>query len=160
MTNENSRIWRGFDFVLIGVTLILVIYGILMIRSATLGAIDPDLQSRVPRQIEYALVGLVLLFFTAAIDYKLLGSIHQYMYLALVAVLGFVALAGVVGAAGAQRWLTVGIPVQPSELAKMLLIIILAQHLQTQYLKLDRLQTVFISLGYIGLPALFIFLQP
>jgi rod shape determining protein RodA len=157
---NNGRVWRNFDFVLLGVTVVLVIYGVLMIRSATLGAIDPDLQSRVPRQIEYAVVGFGILLGTAAIDYKLLGSIHQYIYIGLVILLGFVAGTGVVGAAGAQRWLTVGIPVQPSELAKMLLIIILGQHLQTQYVKLDRIQTVFISLGYIGLPALFIFLQP
>jgi hypothetical protein len=34
----STQIWRNFDFVLFGVTLVLIIYGILMIRSATLGA--------------------------------------------------------------------------------------------------------------------------
>jgi rod shape determining protein RodA len=78
----------------------------------------------------------------------------------LVFVLGLTAVLGLVGAAGAQRWLTVGIPVQPSELAKLLLVIILAQHLQNQYQKMDRIATVFTSLAYIGVPALLIFLQP
>ncbi|HLY25490.1 MAG TPA: FtsW/RodA/SpoVE family cell cycle protein [Aggregatilineales bacterium] len=158
--HTRARIWRNFDFILLGVTLLLIIYGILMIRSATLGAVDTNVISRVPSQITYAIAGVVILLIVAAIDYRLLGAIHQYLYIFLVGILGLVAVLGVVGAAGAQRWLTVGIPVQPSEIAKVLLIIILAQHLSKQYTKLDKLQTVIISLGYIGVPVMFIFLQP
>jgi rod shape determining protein RodA len=154
------KIWRNFDFVLIGATFVLIIYGILMIRSATLGSVDTDLASRVPRQIQYAVVGIAIMFMVAAIDYRLLGAIHQYIYGFLVFVLGLVAVLGVVGAAGAQRWLTVGIPIQPSEIAKILLVITLAQHLQKQYQKFDKIQTVLISLGYVGIPVAFIFLQP
>jgi rod shape determining protein RodA len=160
ITAQRVRIWRNFDFILTGVTVLLIIYGILMIRSATLGAVDSDLISRLPRQIQYALVGLVVLFITAAIDYRLLGAIHQYIYGFLVFVLGLVAGSGIVGAAGAQRWFTLVIPVQPSEIAKILLVIVLAQHLQKQYTKFDKIQTVVISLGYVAIPALLIFLQP
>ncbi len=157
---SRTRIWRNFDFVLMGVTLILIIYGVLMIRSATLGAVDTDLSNRVVRQEQYAFVGIAILLFTAALDYRLLGALHRYIYAVLVGLLALVAVLGVVGAAGAQRWLTVGIPVQPSELAKVLLIIALAQHLQHQYEKMNRLGTVLISLGYVGIPALLIFIQP
>ncbi len=143
-----------------GVTLLLIIYGILMIRSATLGAVDTDLISRVPRQIQYAIAGILVLLGTAAIDYRLLGALQPYIYGFLVFVLGLVTALGVVGAAGAQRWLTVGIPIQPSEIAKMLLVVTLAAHLQKQYTKLNKIQTVFVSLGYVGVPALLIFLQP
>jgi rod shape determining protein RodA len=159
-SKQGARIWRNFDFVLMGVTLILIIYGVLMIRSATLGAVDTDLQNRVVRQEQYAAIGIAVLLFTAAIDYRLLGSLHRYIYLVLVGILGLVVGLGVVGAAGAQRWLEVGIPVQPSELAKILLIIVMAQHLQHQYRKLDKLRTVLISLAYVGLPAMLIFIQP
>jgi rod shape determining protein RodA len=154
------RIWRNFDFILLGVTILLIIYGVLMIRSATLGAVDTDLISRVPRQIQYAVVGIIVLLLTAAVDYRLLGALQPYIYGFLVFVLGLVAALGVVGAAGAQRWLTVGIPIQPSEIAKMLLVVTLAAHLQKQYVKLGKAQTVLVSLGYVGVPALFIFLQP
>jgi rod shape determining protein RodA len=157
---NNGSIWNNFDFVLFGATVTLIVYGILMIASATNGAVDTDLISRVPRQIQYAIIGAGVLLLTAAIDYRLLGALHRYIYLFLVFLLGLVAVLGLVGAAGAQRWLTVGIPVQPSEIAKLLLVVILAQHLQAQYEKMDRLSTVFISLGYIGVPALLIFLQP
>src|SRR5215467_12969434 len=160
VNTQGTRVWRNFDFVMVGVTLLLILYGILMIRSATLGAIDPNLAASSSRQIEYAVVGIVVLFLTASIDYRLLGALNQYIYIFLVAVLALIPILGVVGAAGAKRWLTVGIPIQPSELAKVLLVIVLAQHLQKQYTKLDRLQTVLVSLGYMGIPVLLIFLQP
>jgi rod shape determining protein RodA len=157
---NRTRIWRNFDFVLLGVTLVLIVYGVLMIRSATLNATDSDIANRVERQEEYAVVGILVLLVTAGFDYRLLGAMHRYIYLVLVGLLGLVAGLGVIGSAGAKRWLSVGIPIQPSEIAKMLLIIVLAQHLQTQYEKLDKLRTVLISLGYVGLPAILIFTQP
>ena len=36
-------LWRDFDFILLGVIVLLMIIGILFIRSATLDAVDPDL---------------------------------------------------------------------------------------------------------------------
>ncbi len=155
-----ARTWRNFDFILLGATLILIVYGVLMIRSATIGAVDPNISNRVERQIEYAVAGLAILLVTAAIDYRLLGSMNRYIYLFLVGLLFLVWLLGKVGGAGAQRWLTVGIPIQPSEIAKILLIVVLAEHLQHQYQKLNKLRTVLLSFGYVGLPAFFIFIQP
>lgn len=155
-----ASIWRNFDFILFGVTLILIVYGILMIRSATMGAVDTDLQSRVPRQIQYTIIGVAIFFVVAAFDYRLLGALQPYIYGALVIALALVAILGRFGSAGAKRWLDVGLPVQPSELAKVLLVVVLAQHLQRQYTKFNSLRAVLISLGYVGLPVLFIFLQP
>lgn len=160
MVRGEASIWRRFDFVLFGVVLLLVIYGILMIRSATLGAIDPDLINRVERQIEYGLVGIATIFLMTAIDYRLWGALHQWIYLFVLIFLGLVAFFGLIGDAGAQRWLNVGIPIQPSEISKMLLVIALAQHLSNQREKFGEMKTVLVSLAYMGLPALFVFLQP
>ena len=157
---REASIWRRFDFILFGTTLLVIIYGILMIHSATLDAIDPDLINRVERQIEYAVVGIITIFALAALDYRLLGALHQWIYLFVLVFLGMVTFFGLVGAAGAQRWLDVGIPIQPSEISKVLLVIALGQHLSNQYEKFDRLSTVLKSLLYVGVPALFVFLQP
>ena len=75
-----TRVWRNFDFVMFGVTLMLIIYGVLMISSATTGAVDTDLISRVPRQIQYAMFGVVVLFAVAAVDYRLFGALQPYIY--------------------------------------------------------------------------------
>jgi len=155
-----SRLWRNFDYILFGAVLALIVFGVLMIRSATTGSIDPSIANRVERQIEYAAAGIVIMFAMAAIDYRLLGSTNRYIYLFLVGLLGLVAIAGVVGGAGAKRWLTIGIPIQPSEIAKILLVVVLAEHLQHQYQKMGKISTVLISFAYIGVPVAFIFAQP
>jgi rod shape determining protein RodA len=152
--------WRKFDFVLLGAVILLVLIGILFIRSATLGAVDPDLIGRVSSQILYAGLGFPVLLLVTALDYRLLGALQPYIYAALVLSLALVGVAGQVGGAGAQRWLDVGIPIQPSEIGKMLIIIALGQHLARQYPKLDRFSTVLVSIGYMAVPMALIFIQP
>ncbi len=159
-TKSQSLLWRNFDFVLMGSTLLLILIGILFIRSATLDAVDTDLIGRVRSQIIYTFVGIVVVLILASIDYRLLGVLQPYIYLFLLFSLGLVAGVGLTGDAGAQRWLDVGIPVQPSEIGKMLIILALGQHLAHQYQKLDAFKTVIISIIYVAVPALFIFLQP
>jgi rod shape determining protein RodA len=78
------------------------------------------------------------------------------MIVLLVLVLFF----GVEGDGGAQSWLNIGIRIQPSEIAKVLIIITLGMFLAQNYQKLDSLSTVFKSLIHIGIPAVMIFVQP
>lgn len=154
------QLWQKFDWVLLAGVFLLVLIGILFIRSATLGAIDTDLQGRVQSQIIYAVLGFIIMFLVAMIDYRLLGALQHYIYGFLVFALALVTIAGQVGGAGAQRWLNVGIPIQPSEIGKMLIIIALGAHLTKQYTKLGSFRTVITSLMYMSLPMFLIFSQP
>jgi rod shape determining protein RodA len=155
-----SRIWRQFDFVLLIATVLLTVFGILMIRSATLDAIDPDLINRVPDQIRFALFGILVLFGLAALDYRMLGGLHQWLYILMVVLLLLVYFFGVEGDAGAKSWVNIGIRVQPSEVAKVLIIITLGHLLASKYQKMDRLTTIFRSLIHVGVPTAIIFIQP
>jgi rod shape determining protein RodA len=159
MTHPGS-VWRQFDFILFGTVLLLIIFGVLMIRSATLGAVDPDLISRVPDQILYAVIGIILVFALAAVDYRLLGGLHMWLYLLMVGLLVLVLFLGVKGAAGAQRWINFGIRIQPSELGKIIIIITLGNHLAQNYHQLDKLSTIFRSLLHMAIPLTLIFIQP
>lgn len=156
----STNFWRQFDYVLLVATVLLVIFGILMIRSATTGAVDPDLIRRVPDQIRYAAIGFALIFVLAAVDYRLLGGMHVWLYLVMIGLLLMVTVLGQVGDAGAQRWIDVGIRIQPSEIGKILIIITLGHHLAQRYHKIDRLTTIIGSFLHIALPAALIFLQP
>ncbi len=131
-----------------------------MIRSATIGAIDPDLISRVPDQIRYAIIGLFLVFVLAAVDYRLLGGLHIWLYIVMVALLILVQFLGVVGDAGSQRWINLGIRIQPSEIGKIIIIITLGHHLTQNYEKLSSLRAVFMSLLHMSIPTGLIFIQP
>jgi rod shape determining protein RodA len=159
MTQSNSFL-RNFDWILFGTTLVLVAFGILMIRSATTGAIDPDLISRVPDQITYTIIGFGVMFFLALVDYRLLGGLHTWLYLVMVGLLLMVRFLGVEGDAGSQRWINLGIRIQPSEIGKILIIITLGHYLSRRYHLMDDLRTVGGSLLHISLPLGLIFLQP
>lgn len=153
-------IWRQFDYVLFGTTIVLVVFGILMIRSATLDAIDPNLISRVPDQIRYAIIGLVLIFLLASIDYRLLGGMHIWLYAFMMILLILVPIIGVVGEAGARRWINLGILIQPSEIGKIIIIVTLGNYLSTRYNRIHHLGTVFGSMLHVAPPILLIFRQP
>ena len=155
-----GSIWRQFDVPLLIATIVLTVFGILMIRSATLNAIDTDLINRVPDQIRFAILGIVVLFALSALDYRLLAGLHQWLYLIMVALLVLVFFFGVEGDAGAKSWINIGIRVQPSEIAKVLIILTLGHLLARNYEKMGRISTLFKSLLHIGIPAAIIFIQP
>ncbi len=155
-----GSLWRQFDFILFGAAILLTIVGVLMIRSSTLGAIDPDLINRVPDQIRFAFLGFGLLLALAALDYKLLGGLHWWLYGLMLILLILVYFFGVEGDGGAQSWLNVGIRIQPSEIAKLLIIITLGMLLARNYENIGKLSTLGKSLIHIGIPAILIFIQP
>jgi rod shape determining protein RodA len=157
---RSGQLWRHFDFLLFGTVLLLIVFGVLMIRSATTGAIDPDLINRVPDQIQYAVIGVVVMLALAALDYRLLGGMHLWLYLIMVGLLIMVRFLGVEGDAGSQRWINLGIRIQPSEIGKILIIITLGYHLSHQYEKLGGLRAVLMSLVHISVPMGLIFIQP
>jgi rod shape determining protein RodA len=159
MTRSTS-IWRQFDIVLLVVSILLTLFGILMIRSATLGAIDPELINRVPDQIRFALLGIMVLFGLAALDYKMLGGISTWLYLIMLILLVLVFFFGVEGDGGAQSWLNLGIRIQPSEIAKVLIIITLGAYLARNYEKFDSVGVIVKSAIHIGIPTALIFIQP
>jgi rod shape determining protein RodA len=157
---RSTNIWRQFDYTLLALTAILVVFGVLMIRSATMDAISDDLISRVPDQIRYAVLGTILMLVLTVIDYRMLGSLHVWLYLLLIGLLLMVIFFGTVGDAGARRWINIGILIQPSELGKIIIIITLGHYLAVRYHDMDKLTTIIGSLLHLSMPLLLIFLQP
>lgn len=158
MTRQNF--FQQFDWLLLGSTIALIVIGVMAIASATRGAIDPSLIARVPDQIRYAVIGVGLIFVLALVDYRLLGGIAGWLYLGMVLLLVAVLLFGVEGDGGARSWLNLGIPIQPSEIAKLLIIITLATFLANNYDRLDSLVTVVKSLIHLAIPTALIAVQP
>ncbi|MBN1311236.1 MAG: rod shape-determining protein RodA [Anaerolineae bacterium] len=157
--SQTGQFFQNFDYILFAVVIILIIFGILMIHSATNEV--ASLADRVRSQIRYGIIGAGVVLVMAAIDYRYLTSTYLWIYGVIVAILGVVGLLGVEGEAGAQSWVNLGVAgFQPSELAKMLLIIVLAQQLADNVEQIGKLKTILISLGFVMLPVFFIFIQP
>jgi rod shape determining protein RodA len=157
MLRANSL--RNFDYILFAVVVILIIFGVMMIASATHDV--ASLADRVNSQILYGIVGIAVVLIVTAIDYRLLTSTYLWIYVVLVFILGITGVLGVTGAAGAQSWISFGVAgFQPSELSKMLLIIVLAKQLTDNVDKIGSLSTILVSLGFVAIPVFFIFIQP
>lgn len=153
------RAFRNFDFIMTLVTIILIIFGVMMIASATRDV--PSLADRVNSQILYAVAGLVIMVLVAIVDYRLLTGTYIWIYAVMVGFLGLVGILGTEGEAGAQSWVNFGIAgFQPSELAKIMMVIVLAQQLALASQHIEKLQTIAISFGFVAVPAFFIFIQP
>ena len=150
---------KNFDFVLLGVVIILIIFGVMMIASATRDV--ASLADRVSSQIQFGVLGVAMVFVIAAVDYRLVASTWLWIYLVVVLFLALGGLLGTEGEAGAQSWINLGVAgFQPSELAKMLMIIVLAQQLANDVEKIEKLGTIIKSLIIVAFPVFFIFIQP
>jgi len=118
--------WRYFDFWLLGAVVLATAFGTTMIRSAVAG--NEVLLPLINRQIYFALLGLVVIFVFAAIDYRFWMALYRPIYIVILAFL--VTLTGFGQTAfGAQRWFQVGVLfLQPTEFAKIAAILILARY--------------------------------
>jgi cell division protein FtsW len=111
--------------VLVGATIALVAFGVVMVYSASSGyALDVHGSSLffLEREGAYALAGLLALAVCARIDYRAFGKLSGGLVLLSGGLLIIVLGAGVT-VNGARRWLPVGggFTIQPSELAKFAL---------------------------------------
>jgi len=156
MTRQN---WRQFDWLLFGAILVLSIYGITMISSAVQG--DPELVSYPLRQVGFLVVGFVLMFAVAFFDYDFLGTFTIPIY---VFVLLLLALVGVLGNTlfGAQSWIDFfGLfPIQPSELAKVVLALAMGKYLAMNWEKMGQITTVLGGLAIMAPLLILVFLEP
>jgi rod shape determining protein RodA len=89
---------------------------------------------------------------------RITDILRNPVYVLMLIVLGATFVIGQV-AGGAQRWLGAG-AVQPSELAKVLVVVSLAKFLSDREAELERFSTVLASLGVVAIPMLLIYLQP
>ncbi|HTP09405.1 MAG TPA: FtsW/RodA/SpoVE family cell cycle protein [Anaerolineae bacterium] len=157
----NRLSWRHFDVWLVLIVLALLTIGLLMISSATQNSVDPDLANAARRQGLYALVGVIILILTATIDYRIWYNARHVLYVLALLFLVITLIFGSGEIGGVGRWLNLSLfPVQPSELAKVLLILALAGFLANRIDSIRTLRTTVLSLLYVAAPALLVFVQP
>ncbi|PIQ84803.1 MAG: rod shape-determining protein RodA [Candidatus Omnitrophica bacterium CG11_big_fil_rev_8_21_14_0_20_63_9] len=111
------------------------------------------------RHLVWIVLGILSAVLTARINYRRWLDLAVPAYVASVIALIVVLAAGAVRL-GATRWLSVfGVSVQPSEVAKLTSILMLARYLSGQPRPLPR-RALLVSLGLIALPAGLVFIQP
>jgi len=158
---SDSRSWRHFDWQLLLVVALLVGYGVTMIYSATRNAEDPALVEATTRQLLWAIVGLGALIGVAAIDYRIWGGVQRIVYLVALLLLVIALAMGQSQIGEVRRWISLRFfDVQPSEIAKIMVVLALAQYLASHEEEMGRLRVVLSAVGLVALPTLLVFAQP
>jgi rod shape determining protein RodA len=154
--------FQHFDYWLLGATLLLSLIGIAMIYSATacITGESLDWQSPAIRQAIYLVVGLIGMFIAAYIDYRMYESLRWIIWGVTLAILAIVAVIGQ-ATHGATRWIDLRFFLfQPSELSKLLLILVTAKYMADHEQDMGQLRKLGISFAFIGAPLVLVYLQP
>ncbi len=150
---------RYLDLYIVVVTLALTGFGILAIYSANgADALTPG--SLPVRQFVYFVLGVGLMVVFSLLDYRIFRGVAPIIYGACVAALGAVLVIGKT-VQGSQRWFSLKvIDFQPSEAAKIGVIIGLAAFISSRDEKMARWYNFLISLAIVMVPALLIYKEP
>jgi rod shape determining protein RodA len=138
----------------------LIAFSIFTLAAATRDDIPGDPLFFVLRQSVYAVIGISLMFAVARIDYSRFREIRVGIYSAMFAAISLVLLFGA-AARGSRRWIELPyFRFQPSELAKLLLVVALAAFVLERTRRGKGLKQTAVLLGLGLAPAALVFLQP
>jgi len=158
--------WRDLDWILLIAALAATVFGSMLVWSASRAdmASDSDPQSYLKRHLINVVIGIVLGWLASRLDYRWLRAYTPFIYGASVLLLLVPFLPGLgTTIAGARAWIDVpgGLTLQPSEFAKVAVIlmmaVLLSEKRDTESEPRDR--DVLMAFGVAVLPILIILVQ-
>lgn len=159
---KNDSITGSFDWILFGLYLVLVAFGVTTIYSVTYNPESPSIFSfseMYGRQLFWVGVSLFLGLLVFLIDSDIYRKFSIPIYGFCVGLLILVLFMPPIN--GARAWLGFGsFGIQPGEFAKIGTAILLASYLSTFNVKQQNGRTVLVSLAIIVIPMMMIILQP
>ena len=162
---EKSRFAEFFgnlDYLQLGAMLLLLTVGLIFIRSTGIQVDTPASRAFFSKQIQWIVMGAILYFLLAAMDYRALPlrfaafGAYGAILILLIAVLFFGKTVS-----GATRWLDLGgFRLQPSEPAKLTLILVLAAIFSAPDARKHSFRTAGLALLAAAIPFLLIAAEP
>ncbi len=144
---------RNYDFKLVLMILLLATVGVIAVGSA-----EESLQTK---QLFGVIAGAIIMVIVSLFNYKWLLKLNWFMYIGNLVLLLLVKFLGDEGGYGAQRWLEIGsFRFQPSETAKILLILFFAQFIMKHRETLNTFRMIIICVVLVLIPWYLIFDQP
>jgi rod shape determining protein RodA len=161
--NMRNTPTREFDFILLLSVMGLLAYSALLIYSGSLNQYGDGitaLSHPVTRQLVFAGLGITGMVLMSRFDYRILGPLSLTIYLLSLAGLAFVLVAGS-SEFGSRRWIEIGgTQIQPSEVAKVCTVIMLAKYLSDQGEQVTTLRVFATSLLIAAVPAALVLVEP
>ena len=150
---------KNFDWLLFFAVFLLSCFGLIEIYSIALGRGAIDLLN-FEKQIVFIILGIISLFVFSFLDYNFLKNSAKYLYaLSLIALAAVLFLGSTIN--GTRGWFAVvGLGLQPSEFAKIVLILFLAYFFSSRAIKIRSLKQFVLSGAAALLIMVLIFLQP
>jgi rod shape determining protein RodA len=153
-----TRSLRDYNFFLLGCVIVLTGFSLAMVYSSTLN--DPNTRGYFSRHLVNLIVGAVAMLLLTALDYHALQAWAAPLYLGIVVLLAVVLVVGKI-LSGAQSWLNLGLRTfQPSEPAKLLVIVALAAYWARFEDRRSTWKVQFGGLLLAGIPIALVFIQP
>ena len=148
-----SFLWQGLDPSLAIILLCLLVVGNITFLSASSGTVVSWVE-----QSRNLATALIIMWVTSRIPIKWLEKISLWVYLVGVALLVAVAIFGLIKK-GARRWLNIGVVIQPSEIMKIAMPMMLAWYFHKKD-GMVKLQDFFVAFCLLLLPIFLIARQP
>lgn len=158
----DKRLFRNFDYTLLTTVLLIIAFGLVILSSATHITMfkGGDQLAYVRKQVMAVFLGLAVITAILTINYNSLAKYYRVIYIVNIILLLAVKLIGK-EAKGAQSWISLGfINLQPSELAKIFVIISFAAYLVKRQGELNTFKDILPSFLHMGIPMMLILLQP
>ncbi len=151
-----SGFFADVDWILLGSAFLLSLAGLATMYSFT------DEHSYFSRQMIWIPLGVVAALVTSLVDWRFLRrtSVVMALYAGALVVLGLLFATGSIFQ-GAQSWFDLGgFAVQPSDPAKVVLVILLAKYFTRRHIAIRNIQHIIVSGLYTALIALLVLVQP
>ena len=143
---------KDYDFKLVIMLIAISVIGIMAVGSAQKSVQD--------KQIMGLIVGVFLMIIISLFDYTVLLKLYWVFYTLNIVLLFLVEIMGV-KAGGAQRWFSfLGIRFQPSEFAKILLILFYAQFIMKHKENINTMRTLLTLIALLIPPLFLVYRQP
>ena len=161
-TRRIGAAWRRFDLQLTTYAFLLAAVGLTMAYSNSVEAgrsvLEPG--TTFARGLMWAGIALAVFALATAFDYRWLKTLAWPLYVIQLGLL-VVTLAIGTGVGGASRWVPIlGVQFQFSELAKVLMIVVLANYLGSRSGRMDTLASILGAGLLVGPPAVLVLAQP
>ena len=157
-----GAVWRAFDLQLATYAALLAGFGLVMAYSNSASGSADALEggSVFLRGLVWAALAIVTFIAATSFDYHWLKTFSWPLYLFQLGLL-LVTLAIGTGIGGSSRWVTIlGFQFQFSEIAKILMIIVLANYLGSRKGRLTSLWSILGACVLVGPPLLLVLMQP
>lgn len=154
------------DYFILLATVLLVLFGIIMIFSASFYYAKNTFNDSMyffKRQLVWATIGIIAMIFVSNINYNLFRKFSKLIFIISIILLVLVLFPGIgTKVKGARRWINIGgfFNFQPSEIAKLGIILYLPEFICSNKLDMKKLRNFILCFAVAFIPAFLVVLEP